>query len=449
MQSPRLKDWGVYVYYAADVPSAAMRSAAKRCLQELADVGSNDKVGITALIDLTDAPTRWFVMPPQNKGGSQRRPKPVREESNINSASTAAIREFFDWSVKSCPAKKIALVFWGHGYAIDDFDPRLPNGPIQSHAPEFRFPGDKDPELGSLATSQDENPATNIRANYFAQSRQMPLKLLFDSTHDAVLNNDQVADVIRDCNQKLPRTKKLAVLGFDCCNMAMAEVLCEMEGCAQLSVAAETALPFTSWVSENMLRRLLHSSPPDPKTFATTAVQGFIESFAHNRSIFVALSASDLTLCKDLESAVKSLATELMKVVGDPAGRAAIFKSRNDCPSYDPDGFLDFDCFCGYLEQDMPGTPVSEACALVRRALKSFVIASAFSPDRPDLRISLSRGLSIWFPPWIENPAVVIPQKEQSIQYLYEGYRRTRFARNTGWDKFLLKLVNETHGRGN
>lgn len=439
-----LKDWGIYVYYAADVPSPTMRRAARLNLLKLADVGSNDKVGITAMLDVTGEDTQFYLIPAQPQGKEEWLVNPVRSEPNVNSASTETIETFFEWSVQNCPARNIALVFYGHGYAIDDFDPRLESSEtFGAPAEESEIPQDDELEREFESDPDDAPSAAAISADRFARSRSLPLKLLFDSSHNQVLNNDQVADTIRACRKRLSRDSDLAVLGFDCCNMAMAEVLCEMKGCAEVAVAAETGLPFQSWVSQRMLQDVLSSVPRDASGFATIAVERFIQSFAAMSSPCVALSACNLALCAQLEAAVERLAEALTQALEDAGSRAAIFRSRDDCVCFDPDGFIDLDCFCGFLSQDLAGTAVAKQAVLVRKALRKFVIASRFAPNFPDRRISLSAGLSIWFPPWIQNPAVEIPQKEGSIAYFENGYHRTLFARATGWDRFLSRLLME------
>jgi hypothetical protein len=442
------KEWGIYVYYAADVPAAAMRRAAKLNLLKLADVGSNDHVGITAMLDVTNEDTQFYLLPPQPEDADEWVVYPSKVSPNLDSANTDTIREFFQWSVQNCPARQIAFVFYGHGYAIDDFDPRLEPG--AAPVPEQQSDGHAADAIES-DSGEDAAPAERS-AEHFAQSRNLPLKLIFDSTYNQVLNNNQVADVIRDCAKSLPADKKLAILGFDCCNMAMAEVLCEMEGCAEIAVAAQTGLPFQSWVSQRMLQKLLRDPPDNPYDFVEDSVKDFIKIFAQQSSTYVALSACNLKLCNELERAAKGLADALSSVAHEALSRAAIFNSVKDTVCFDPDGFIDLDCFCGFLSQDLANhADVVAACASVRKVLKKdkFVLATEFAPNFPNRRISLSTGLSIWFPPWIEDPGIQIDQKQQSIEYFHNGYGRTKFARATGWDKFLSRLLTENQGNGN
>jgi hypothetical protein len=71
------------------------------------------------------------------------------------------------------------------------------------------------------------------------------------------------------------------------------------------------------------------------------------------------------------------------------------------------------------------------------------------APRLTGRRISLSTGLSIWFPPWIQFPNVRYFQIRQSKDYLFDtsdGYSSTHFAKVTGWDHFLRELFRLTQG---
>ena len=99
-----IREWAVLAYLAADVPAAAMRSAAKRTLKQMADVGSSDDVWIAAQIDLTGAPTRRYVFPPKPKDAEHWLVQPQSSLSNVNSADTETIKSFFEWATGECPA---------------------------------------------------------------------------------------------------------------------------------------------------------------------------------------------------------------------------------------------------------------------------------------------------------------------------------------------------------
>jgi hypothetical protein len=290
-------------------------------------------------------------------------------------------------------------------------------------------------------------------ADSFPGDRSQALKLLYDSTHDSVLNNRNFADVIRGYNTSFRGGKRIDVLGLDCCNMAMAEVLSELQDYAEYVVAAETGLPFQSWLSAPILQKFLAKPHLSARDLAVGAVEDFIGSFGRSTDAYVGLSACNLEKCKALETAVRKLADALYVAIDDPKIRAAVRNAWFSDVSFVQDGLIDLYSFCKFLRKYLP-TPknasiVAATCAVqsVAKGADGVVIKSLTAPNIPGRRISLSNGLSIWFPPWIQFPSVDYFEIEQSKDYFVHGYPQTRFAQATGWDKFLRKLLQLTQGR--
>jgi len=429
---PDVKEWGIYVYFAADVPQRQMQVGAWRNLQALASAGSSDTVGITAMIDLPYRDTDYYLIP-KKPAGMRRWPiLPDRFLANVDSASVDTIYDFFQWSHLNCPAEKVALVFWGHGYALDDYDPRVERNGSQ----------------GSVdSNSDDQGRSYDRSARSFPGKRGQELKLLYDATHNSVLNNRDFANVVNGYNTSYRSGRKVQVLGLDCCNMAMAEVMCELQDYAEFAIAAETGLPFQSWLSAYIVEKFIHTRHATAQQFAIDAVDDFVGSFARSTNAYVELSACDLGKFKGVEEAVKELASALFRAIDEPHNRAAISKAWFNDVSFLLDGMIDLSSFCGFLQQFMPNTPGASAAVDLQKAVKSFVVKMGVAPNLPGRKISLSQGLSIWFPPWIQFPAVNYFQIAQSKDYFIYGYPQTRFAQATGWDKFLLKLLQLTQGR--
>src|SRR5260370_41040431 len=108
----RMAKWAVLVYMASDVPSEQMRNAAKRNLQQMANIGSSDQVAVAAQIDLTGQGTSSYVFPVGAAGLAPLIPE--KTSSNINSASPESITNFVEWATSACPAENTLMVFWGH-----------------------------------------------------------------------------------------------------------------------------------------------------------------------------------------------------------------------------------------------------------------------------------------------------------------------------------------------
>lgn len=423
---PETKEWGIYVYYAADVPSVDMQDAARRSLESLASVGSSTDVGITAMIDLPDQDTTYYVMPSRPKGKCTWQVYPDRFLPNVNSASIQTIADFLEWSRHNCPAEKVALMFWGHGYALDDFDPTLKKG-----------------EGGS------DKGRTKVRAaSGFSADGDKELRLLLDSTHDAVLNNRDFGSVLRGFNVSGGQRKKIQLLGLDCCNMAMAEVVSELQDYADVLVAAESLLPLRSWLSEQALAKFLADCKLTPQEFAKAAVDLFVKSYDPAEDPYLSLSVSELAKCSELERKMKDLTATLITAIDTAENRAAIDRVWLRDVNFLVDGFIDLGRFCELLKEEMlENRKVCLAAENLLCALGQVVLHRRVAPDVPDRNISRATGLTVWFPPWIRFPAVNYPQIELSKRYLFNGYELTRFAQVTNWDQFLRKLFYLTQGR--
>lgn len=435
MSENPLKEWAVFVYLAGNVPEVQMHTAAIRHLVQMAKVGSSEKVYLAAQIYLPGMMPRRYILPeaPQEPASLTISPDPT--QPNVNSADPRSIQDFIQWAAGKCPAKKTMVVLWGHGYGIDDYTP-----------PKARMhlAGQGIGALRMIAPPVKNAALTNkIRHSEDLSDFDTGLfDLIYDWAKGEVIPNTQVGQAIRDAVPALPAQAKPAILGFDSCEMAMAEVWCEMVDCATVGISSQAPIPYQGWPYDTVVKRLLLYPEAQPETVAQMIIDAFVESYAPEQDAYVALSALDLSAINGLTADVKPLAEALTAVVGNPKARQAIFEARNYCPIYDPDGFIDLGCFCQFLKITMPNSPVSAACDPVLQALTRFVFASDYSPQSPKKKVSQSTGLSVWFPAWIQKPSVKYPEKNKSIAYLAKGYPDTRFAQATQWDRFLVALRN-------
>lgn len=377
--------WAVLVYIAADVPEPGMHWAARRNLEQILDTGSSAHVSVAAQIDSPGKPTRRYVFPSRPSGGDTWTVRPAMSLANINSADARSLTSFFAWGLNACPAKNTMLVLWGHGYGL--------------HA-AFK-----------------------------------------DEAANQVLTNRRLGEALRACQSMAKqRDGNLAILGLNCCRMSMAEVWCEIAGSAPIGIASQAGLPYTSWPFDAFLTRL-HAAPhSDPKTVAGMLLDSFTE-FYRERDEYVTMSVCDLERLDDLQARVRPLSEALASVAADPEVRKGFFSARASCPVYDSYGYIDLDCFCGFLETDVANEAVRQACRPVREELRRFVIASTYAPQDTSRMISLSMGLSVWLPPWLEGPSVAPAVRAKTESYLRTGYGYTRFSAATKWGDLLKALA--------
>jgi hypothetical protein len=440
----RLRKWALFVYFGANVPEAPVREAAVENLRQMATVGSSDEIAVAAQLHL---PGKWahrYVIPERPPGPSPATLKPVETFPNVNSADPWTLVQFFQWAAERCPAEKTMLVVWGHGYGLDDYLPKgakpHPAKQILTQSPA-NAPFLQDAEA---AFTKEHLHAASAPGALAPFSPVAPATAILDNQHREVTPNWQMAGAARVCSRILSGkpNRELAIFAFDACTMAMAEVWCEFSDSATIGIASQAQEPFASFPYDRFLKRLHLEPNAGSNQVAQMMVDAYVESFAYENETYVTLSSSDLTKIASLEESVKPLAAALRNAAANPKARATIFKARNDCPIFDQDGFVDLGRFCEILEITLPAKDVKDACQKVRTALRSFVPFARYSPLDPTRRISQTTGLSVWFPPWLENPSVEILEKQASIAYLSHGYPQTRFAVGTGWDTFLRSMAS-------
>jgi Clostripain family len=401
-----LKEWALLVYMCADVPERAMHRSSHANLLQMADIGSSDDVAVVAQLANPGPWTYRYIFPPRPPGSGPSTIKPVHALPSVNSGVPGSIVDFFTWATEACPAKNTMLVLWGHGFGIDYYTPWPQASTVPAH-----------------------------KEALFAFGP--------DYRYKTALDNSQIGDALRACAKKLSPEQKLAIVGFDGCVMAMAEVWSEMRDTAALGIASQAALPYSSWPYDGFLERLLQQPAAKPAEVGEMLTKAFLELYGRHLTQYVTISVCDLALIQKLEDAVKPLAHALAVASADPQARQNIFEARRYCPEYDEQGFIDLGCFCRNLKITLPGSAVSAACDPALQAIEAFVIGSGYSPPKANRTIALSSGVSVWLPPWIQDPDAFAIEKSRAEPYLINGYPKMEFSLTTGWDKFLISFRDQ------
>jgi cysteine peptidase C11 family protein len=427
-----MKKWSVFVYICADEPNEDLVEAAIANVSEMRKVGSNDYVGIVAQLDLPAVPTKRYVFPANTGLVRPSEIDVIELDRNINSADPASIVDFFDWANRRAPAENIFLIMWGHGFGIDDFNPFLTNA-----AP----PGTlgRSSEFGGFP---DRNgPLPIVQTPIYDMTSGLP-----DQGRADFLKNNQIAEAVIKCRKSLPAGQNLAVLGFDACDMSLLEVWFEMTEGADIGIGSQYGIPYKGWPYTRILTQLLHHPEWTSQVLAKRVVEDFADfnDLVESKPV-VTLSACNLSLEAEIANVIRPLAEALSKASTSASDRTKIFDARNESPIFDEDGFVDVESFCRLLQVNFPDSEIASRCEDVCKAVQKYVLAHSFAPKRTTKKISLSTGVSLWFPPWIQYPEIQILEKEQSEAYFYKHYAETKFAKLTGWDVFLRTILANTH----
>ena len=270
-------EWALYVYFGANVSPAAVRKAAVENLLQLARVGSSKHVRVAAQLHLPSRWTRRYIIGERRPGSGPLILAPAKTMPNENAADPCTLYRFFEWATQHCPAEKIMLVLWGHGYGLDDYLPANAR-PHPEHSKDSKGDLRKcEPELDVLTADEQQAEKAVATAERGKNSEEIAKReaalleaenallfrtleynvqtLLMNEPRGQVLPNAQIGDTIRQCRQLLPDGSDLKILTLDACAMGLAEVWFEMYGCADIGIASEAQEPDTSFPYDRFLAR--------------------------------------------------------------------------------------------------------------------------------------------------------------------------------------------------
>ena len=170
--------------------------------------------------------------------------------------------------------------------------------------------------------------------------------------------------------------------------MAMTEVLAELQGVAEYAVAAESGMPFESWISAPILQQFLDTPHISAKELGKCAVQHFADIISSLGNMFVVLSAFNLGGFAELETAVKAFVGALLPAIDKYENRRAVAEAWENNVSFAPDGLIDLASFCDLLIASIrknPITSIEEAVIETAEAVITQVVDKVVTPhrDRP------------------------------------------------------------------
>jgi hypothetical protein len=439
MEDDALKEWSVFVYICSDMPDRGLIDAAVADVSVMRRVGSSDKVGVVAQVDLPQMPTKRYVFPKRGTVAEDEF-KAYELDRNVNTADGRNIVEFFEWANRKARAKNVFLILWGHGFGIDDFDPFL-EGAVSSDTL-----GRANRDRNFIGITDNNGPFPLLHAP--VRDATIARAALPDAGKQAFLKNDQIGRAVKGCREVLEkegRGQKLAILGFDSCDMALLEVWFEMKDGPEIGIGSQYGIPFKGWPYAGMLESLNADPQMAPPELAKRVIKQFATfNDQKSKKPFVTLSACYPGASNAIADPLRRLAEQLAKESVSPAARAKIFDARNASPIFYEDGFIDLGEFCRHLQVRFPGETIEQYAGAVCEALPKYVLANSYAPIGTTKKISEATGVSLWFPPWIQHPDIEILQKEQSKSYFHNHYSATEFARDTKWHECLKAICQNS-----
>jgi len=365
---PQKKKWLVLLYSAGD---NNLHSYLFDDLDELETVGSDKNTHVVALADQGKYGTKWkgaktfYLQSDQEKGKIN---SPVLEDlGQVNLADPEFMGQKIGEIIKKYPADYVTVIISDHGGGWE--------GAVEDDSPNYKF---------------------------------MSLKEIKQALQKAV----EVGG------------KKIDVLGWDACLMAMAEVGYELKDVAKYMVASEQLEGADGWpygsifgstlkdVLKTAQQMMLVNIDVEPKDLATMMVKA-AQNFTHS---IKTLSAVDLEKAQNLATKTDELA---QAILNDTSSFNKIKNAiRNTEKFYG--SFRDLGHFAKLVQNLDVSDEIKQKAAELEKALNEYVVKEFHTSAHPN-----ATGVSVEMPTW------------GSPSYSYQD---TSFAKDTKWDEMLSKV---------
>ncbi len=224
-------------------------------------------------------------------------------------------------------------------------------------------------------------------------------------------------------------SRKIDIVGMDCCNMSMVEVGFELSDYARFMVASEGYILNHGWPYRPILDAIADLAP---ETVGAEIVRQFVGSYSDYALVNVASHSALTSLDRIhlLAEPVRRLSQLLIASIDDPDVWRPTVLAHWEAQSYKDEEYVDLGDFCDRLRAHIADPAVQSACSATLEALGQVVVLSCVSGST----FQYSTGLSVYFP-WCHD-AVKRPPDSTGTSPL-DSYQKLEFSRQTGWGEFL------------
>lgn len=408
------KNWTIIIYMAADND---LRGFAARNIKQMTTVGSSEEVTILVELHIRLAANkkitrRYFIE--QGKIVHINADDPTTQK--MDSGDQQTLISCCSWAMNNYPADNYALILWNHGTGI--IDPRL--GKIVHATELFSF----NPISNKLELDR------NIDfLDFLNQQQNNQRGICWDDTTGNYLTNQKLVHALDYVCKTYNNGKKFAIIGFDACLMAMAEIADLIKEYAHVMIGSQEVELGTGWNYQLALSQFNHESPT-PSALAKHIVAMYEKTYNKVTTDYT-LSAIDLSNIQSLNSNIHAVAQSLL--YGLKHQEAIAFKNsikvsrdKNNCTHFDEPSYVDLHHLYTNLALNIAKLKTTHDSQFIqtlsdlleegKKIIEEIVIANVTSINLPR-----ARGISIYFP---ENK-------------LHFSYEKTPFATQNAWIQFI------------
>ncbi len=377
-------DWTILVYMGADTN---LEAAGIADMNEMEMAGSTDNVNIIVQMDRSPlydpydgydssngnwyGAKRYYVTKDLDKEliGSRE----LENMGETDMGSQKVLEDFLLWGVKSYPADHYMVVIWDHGAGWD----RMASGSEQDGM------------------------------------------VVFDETSDDALSMKDVTGALSKLNKTLG--KKVDIIAFDACLMAMYEVDYEMARYADVRISSEEYVPGDGFDYDASLNALVKNPSMDGKRLASQFVDDYSKYYTGDKAEdTITISAVDLDKSDAFSMAIDTFAKTMAERMTDKTA-AEIGRVRYNVEEYGSRkyGSIDLVDFAMLVTQTVSDPEITAAAQGVVDAYQGPLLSEKHGTAHPN-----SYGYSVYF-----------PYSKERYATNYSDY--ASFSTERSWDKFL------------
>jgi len=412
--------WNFLVYIAAN---NNLFPFVKKNIEELERIGSNKYLNIFFQLDNFGKKevTRYFV-----EKGKSRVVERVTSPPISVSGTPENLFDFVRSSLKKHPADRLALVLWSHGSGIKDFNVWRRMFSPRYHSELFEF-----------------DSKTNLYE--VDKSFYIPRGIGYNDIANTYLNNPDLKKSLHRISTELLGGKKIDILAFDACNMAMVEVGTQVRGDIAHMIGSEEIIPARGFDYFNILKPLQFGALTT-KEFANHIVKTYGETY-NKHFADLTLSSIDLQHFDLLEQNIDATSLLLLALTGDKKNLApfklisGIRNNPAETTSFLDRDYIDLTHFYKSLlrklkqqatlrtmnaEQKEISTQLKATLEEGLKILEASITSNSSGQKAPN-----ARGLSIYFP----------------TKHYHTSYIGTDFYKKTHWSRFLYQYLLSQQAR--
>lgn len=419
-----LAEWTIMVFLNADND---LEHDGLNDFEEMADVGSNEKINIVVQFDRSPNPpastpdwshTLRFLV---KKGMKPTVANALEDLGEVDMGSKDSLADFIRWAKQKYPAKR---------YMLD----------IGSHGQGWRFRTASKPKLNALELFAIQT----FRIEKLKQINEKPAiptdrvvssvvrYVSTDETNGSKLWNREIQNAF----EILLAGERVDVIGFDACLMSMLETAFAMRNSASVFVGSEETEPGSGWDYTRVLTKLAARPEMGSTDLGKAIVDSYQETY-QNADPRTTLSAVDLSKIDALAASVSQLGIVLNNKIDVELENVKTARSKcaNYGQAYGLHG-IDLGRFIEQLDSVTTDSDIRSKLSVVKNDLLAAVIHKyAGSRRQGDFG---SNGLAIYFP---------ISETHYRGDSDGSGYTETNteypveFVEKHRWDNFLHKYL--------